>query len=356
MSWSAVGNPSPGTAIVGYTVVVVGVTSTTVPVGTTSVTIPGLPNDVVYTVAVYARNSAQVTTESDWNRTSTTVHTVGPPTAPSPAPQATSATTGDIEVTWGASAPNGGGAVSYDIARVDGSATPAGCSAVAPIASGVSSPYTDTTAVDGETYTYFIYASNGSYCTASGTGATISLEAPGATTGSASVAQHGSTGQFDILAGALSASGTVVKFQYLLSSDGTWRDLPADSYVTFLGAPGATYGQAIDVSFRACRNDSDSYCGPASATTTLTPVNARVTSASCVASSGTAPIIDQPLNSGSVTASYQVAYNQPLLILDNWSSFGSASDPVPGDATEMRVKATVNGYTDPSYGQFTCTP
>ena len=356
VSWSAVGTPSPGTAITGYTVVVVGVTSTTVPAGTTSVTIPGLSSDVVYTVAVYARNGAQVTRESDWNRTSTTVHTVGPPSAPSPAPQATSATTGDIEVTWGASSSNGGGTVSYDIARVTGSATPADCSAAPALDTGVTSPYTDTTAVDGQTYTYFIYASNGSYCTAAGTGPTISLEAPGATSGGASITQHGSTGQFDILAGALSASGTVVKYQYLLSSDGTWRDLPADSYVTYLGAPGATYGQGIDVSFRACRNDSDSYCGPASGATTLTPVNARVTSASCVASSGAAPTIDQPLNTGAVTVTYEVAYNQPLLILDNWSSFGSASDPVPADATQMRVRATVNGYTDPSYGEFTCTP
>jgi hypothetical protein len=239
---------------------------------------------------------------------------------------------------------------------VDGADTPANCTTVPPLATGVSSPYVDTTAVDGETYTYFIYASNGSYCTAAGTGATVSLEAPGATSGSATVAQNGSTGQFDILAGALSASGTVVKFQYLLSSDGTWRDLPADSFVTSLGAPGATYGQAIDVSFRACRNDSDSYCGPASATTTLTPINARVTSASCVASSGAAPAIDAPLTSGAVTVSYEVSYNQPILILDNWSSFGSASDPVPGDATEMRVRATVNGYADPGFGQFTCTP
>ena len=355
VSWSAVSDPSPGTPVVGYTIVVVGVTATTAPASATSATITGLANDVVYTVLVYARNSAQVTAESDWNRTGTTVHTVGPPPPPSPAPQATSATNGDIEVTWGASASNGGGSVSYDIARVTGTATPADCSAEPALATNVTSPYTDTTAVDGETYSYFVYASNGSYCTASGTGATISLEAPGATTGGASVENRG-TGQFDILAGALSASGTVVKYQYLLSSDGTWRDLPGDNWATALGAPGTTYGQPIDVSFRACRNDSDSYCGPASATTTLTPVNARVTGASCAASSGTAPVIDQPANVGGVSASYQVAYNQPILFLDSWSSFGSADDPVPGDATEMRVKATVNGYTDPGYGQFTCTP
>jgi len=354
VSWSAVANPSPGTAITGYTVVVAGVTSTTVPAGTTNVTIPGLTPDVVYTVVVHARNSAQVTRDSDWNRSSTTVRAVGPPSAPSPAPQATSATTGDIEVTWGASLSNGGGTVTYGIERVTGSATPSGCTP--SMATGATSPYIDTTAVDGETYTYLVYASNGSYCVATATGATVSLEAPGATTGSASVAQHGSTGQFDILAGDLSASGTVVKYQYLLSSDGTWRDLPADGFVTSLGAPGATYGQAIDVSFRACRNDSDSYCGPASATSTLTPVNTRVSSASCDASSGGAPTVDQPLSTGAVTASYEVAYNQPILILDNWSAWGPASDPVPGDATEMRVRATVNGYTDPGYGQFSCTP
>ena len=355
VSWSAVSDPSPGTSVTGYTVVVVGVTSTTVPVGTTSVTIPGLATDVSYTVSVYARNGAQVTQESGWNRASTSVHTVGPPTVPSPAPQATSATNGDIEVTWGASAANGGGTVTYGIERMDGAASPSTCTP--SMATGATSPYVDTTAVDGETYTYVVYASNGSYCTAASTGATISLEAPGAATGSATIEQHGSTGQFDILAGALSASGTVVKYQYLLSSDGSWRDLPADGYLTALGAPGTTYGQAIDVSFRACRNDSDSYCGPASATTTLTPVNTRVTVASCVASSATPPMIEQPTNIGAVIASYEVAYNQPIVFLiDHWSSFGPASDPVPGDATEMRVKATVNGYTDPGYSQFTCTP
>src|SRR5690606_20432236 len=69
VSWSAVPNPSPGTPVVGYTIVVAGVTSTTAAAGATSVTIGGLANDVQYTVSVYARNSAQVTREQDWNRT-----------------------------------------------------------------------------------------------------------------------------------------------------------------------------------------------------------------------------------------------------------------------------------------------
>jgi large repetitive protein len=355
VSWAAVSNPNPGTPITGYTIVVVGAASTTAPAGATSATISGLANDVVYTVQVYARNSAQVVADSEWNRTATTVHTVGPPTAPAPAPQATSAVNGDIEVTWGPSGANGGGTVSYSIARVDGSAAPANCTAVAPLATGVASPYVDPTAVDGETYTYFVYASNGSYCTATATGPTVSLEAPGATSASPTVEAHGTTGQFDITA-TPSASGTVVKYQYLLSTDGVWRDLPAGGWATSLGSSGTAYGQPVDVSFRACRNDTDSYCGTPSATTTLTPVNARVAMASCSAGSGTAPSISEPANAGAVSVSVEVAYNQPILLVDNWSSFGSAGDPVPADATEMRVKATVNGYTDPAYGQFTCTP
>ncbi len=354
VDWAAVPDPSPGTAVAGYTVVVVGASATNVSASTTSLTVGGLANDVSYTVEVYARNGAQVTSASDWNRASTGVHTVGPPTPPNPAPQAISATNGDIEVSWGASGPNGGGTVSYSVARIDGAGSPADCTSVAPLATDVSSPWTDTSSVDGETYTYFVYSSNGSYCTPTSTGATISLEAPGVTSGTASVVSRG-TGQFDIRAGALSASGTVVKFQFLLSSDGVWRDMPGDDWLTSLGDPGATYGQSIDVSFRACRNDTDNYCGPASDITALTPVNARVTNAVCDATIDSPPSIDQPTNVGSVSASYVISYNQPFLLVDNWSDFDfSASDPVPSNATEMRVRATVDGYQDPGYGQFTC--
>jgi hypothetical protein len=50
-----------------------------------------------------------------------------------------------------------------------------------------------------------------------------------------------------------------------------------------------------------------------------------------------------------------ISYNQPFLLVDNWSDFDfSASDSVPSNATEMRVRATVDGYQDPGYGQFTC--
>lgn len=356
VSWTAVPDPSPGTSVIGYTVVVVGASSTNVAAGETAVTIGGLANDVVYSVQVYARNSAQVTAASDWNATATTVHTVGPPTPPNPAPQATSATNGDIEVSWGASGANGGSAVTYRVARVDGAGTPSDCTSVAPMTGNVVSPYIDSTAVDANTYTYFIYSSNGAYCTAASTGATMSLEAPGTASGTANIADRG-TGQFDIRAGSLSASGTVFKYQFLLSSDPVWRDVPNDDWLTTFGGAGATYGLAIDVSFRACRNDSNNYCGDASGTTTVTPVNARVAAADCDATTSSPPFLTEPPNAGSVSVDYAISYNTPIVLgIDHWdNSFGSTpSDVVPSDAVGMRVKATVNGYEDPGFYEKAC--
>src|SRR5690606_12294560 len=176
---------------------------------------------------------------------------------------------------------NGGAPVSYTVARVDGAIGSASCATGTVLASGVASPWSDASAVDGETYTYIVRADNGSYCTASATGATVSLEAPGAASGSATIADR-TTGQWDILAGPLSASsGTVGKYQYQLSTDGTGRDVPADNWLTSLGSPGAAYGEAIDVVYRACRDTTDAYCGVPSAPVTVVPVNARVTSAIC---------------------------------------------------------------------------
>jgi large repetitive protein len=348
VNWTTVADPSPGTPVVGYTIVVRGATSQQVSASTTSATIAGLDTDVQYTVEVYARNSAQVTADTDWNRASTSVHTIGVPRSPSPAPSAVSATNGDIVVSWGDSDPNGGGVVSYSIARVDGAASPGDCTTVAAIDTGVSSPWTDTTSIDGNSYSYFIYSDNGTYCSAAGTGAITSLTAPGVATGTASVL-HNNSGHFDIHADSISASGTVNKYQYFLSSEGTWRDVPSDDFL--VDTSGAYYGQTIDVRFRACRDDSNNYCGDPSATTTLTPVNSRVTVATCVV--GSPPTIQTPTNSAAVVATFEVSYFRADLL---WSPFGSDSDPVPGDATMMRVKATVEGHQDPGYSDdVACT-
>jgi large repetitive protein len=339
VSWNPVPDPSPGTPIVGYTIVVRSATTQQVSAATTSATISGLDTDVSYTVDVYARNSAQVTSDSDWNRGTTTVHTIGVPRNPNPAPSAVSATNGNIVVSWGASDPNGGGVVSYSVARVDGDASPSDCTTVAPLATSVSSPWTDTTSVDGQLYSYFIYSNNGTYCNATGTGGITSLTAPGAATGTASV-QYNSAGHFDIHADSVSAPGTVNKYQYFLSSEGAWRDVPSDDFL--VDTSGAYYGQTIDVRFRACRDDSNNYCGDPSAIVTLTPVNSRVTVATCVVDNP--PTIQTPTNSASVVATYEVSYLRADLL---WSSFGADTDPVPSDATMMRVKATVEGHQDP---------
>jgi large repetitive protein len=348
VSWTAVADPSPGSAVVGYTVVVRGATTRQYSAATTSAQIAGLDPDVSYTVDVYARNSAQVTADSDWNRSSASVHTIGLPGAPQPAPSAASATNGNIVVSWGASNSNGGGVVTYAVARVSGASSPSDCTTVAATASGVSSPWTDATAVDGEEYTYFIYSDNGTYCSASSTGATTSLVAPGTASGNATIQYNGS-GHFDIQADSLAASGTVSKYQYFLSSEGTWRDVPGDDFL--VDTSGAYYGQSIDVTFRACRTSSNSYCGDASVAVTVKPVNSRVTVATCVI--GAVPTIQEPSNTAPVTASFTVSYFDSSL---SWSSYGSAADPVPADATQMRVKATVETHEDQgNSADFACT-
>ncbi len=338
VSWTAVADPSPGTAVTGYTVIVRGATTRQVSAATTNTTIGGLDPDVDYTVEVYARNGAQVTSESDWNRSSTIGHTIGVPGDPQPAPTAVSATNGNIVVSWGDSDPNGGGVVSYSVARVDGTASPTDCTTVAPLATAVSSPWTDTTSIDGNDYSYFVYSDNGTYCSAAGTGAITSLSAPGVASGNATV-QYNGAGHFDIQADSLAASGTVTKFQYFLSSEGSWRDVPADDFL--VDTSGAYYGQTIDVRFRACRDDSNNYCGDPSSIVTVTPVNSRVTTATCVI--GSPPTIETPANTAPVTASYEVSYQAADT---SWSAFGPDSDPVPSDATAMRVKATVEAHQD----------
>jgi hypothetical protein len=220
------------------------------------------------------------------------------------------------------------------------------------MATSVTSPWTDTTSIDGETYTYFVYSSNGSYCTASSSGPTASLAAPGQASGTIAVLDHGGSGQYDVHVSGLSASGTVTKYQYLLSTDGTWRDIPAGGWLTS-AADLAVYGQSIDINLRACRTDSDVYCGSPSGTETATPINARVTSASCDAIAP-ALVINNPVNASGVTVSVAIGYN---LSTTGWDDTFSSTkdDPVPSDAIAMRVKATVNGYPDPGYGEFTCT-
>ncbi|MGV8884098.1 MAG: Ig-like domain-containing protein [Microbacteriaceae bacterium] len=352
VTWADVPNPSPGTPVVGYTVEVKGpgvsyAVSATSPFTTTAA--GQLSNNTSYTVSVYARNSAQVTSVSDWRRTSRSVVTVGPPVSANSAPQASinpTSSDGAIKVTWSASDPNGAGSVTYTVGRVTGTAATPACTSgpgkpYESAGSGgatVSSGWIDTATIDGDSYTYFVYADNGSYCTASATGATESKRPPGAASGSAGVAWSGN-GQWDIRAGAaLSAAGIVAKYQYELDGTGIWRDLVASQWITSL-SDASHYAQSTSVAYRACRDLSENYCGAASTVGSLTPVNTRAVVASCVV--GISPESQAPVNAGPVAVEYFYSYRFQATP-DVWTPFTwQATDNVPSDATGVRVQARV---------------
>jgi hypothetical protein len=248
--------------------------------------------------------------------------------------------------------------VTYSVARVDGGASvPATCAAAAGSRvspQGVSSGWLDTDTRDGRDYIYLVIADNGLFCRVFAAGVVEAKRPPGEASGTASVA-YSDSGQYDIFAnGNLAASGIVQKYQYRLSTDGTWRDLPGSRQLTSL-ADWSVYGRSITVQFRACRDDSSAFCGqPSSAGDPLTPVNTRVPATSCVP--GERPLFTAPRSGASVPYTFRVAYR----LSDGWSTFDeySPGNPVPSDAVGIRVKAraTVGSetYEDRGYGEFAC--
>lgn len=366
IGWSPVADPQPGSRVSRYVIAVSGpgVTwstevgrDTTDPFTTTAngQLVPGTS----YSVAVYAKNTAQVG-EADWRRTTTTVIPVGPPGSPSPAPSAATSADGSgaVTVSWGPAAPNGATGVSYSIARFDGSRSAPACSPTSKpgmLAEGVSSPWTDRTARDRDVYTYVVYADNGYHCTSTATGPVEAKQAPGQASGNVNVESSGS-GQFDlrVAAGSLSvASGFAQKYQYRIGGS-AWTDLPADRWLTSRAASGV-YGHPQTVQFRGCRDLSDTFCGAASASVTATPVNTRAGIQACTVGSNPIPIA--PNNNGAAaTVVYLFSYNIPnLLGQPNWSGFTyTEATPVPQGAVAARVQATVtigsNSYTDPGWG------
>ncbi|WP_167047449.1 Ig-like domain-containing protein [Salinibacterium sp. ZJ454] len=366
IDWSAVPDPPRGSAVNRYVVAITGSGlgwSTEVGRDTTTLTTTangGLQPGASYDVTVYARNGAQVT-EADWRRsTAATVVAVGAPTA---APGVTAATAADgsgaVTVTWGDSSPNGAGAVTYSVGRVDGQAAAPACtpsSKPAEIVRGVGSGWTDSSAVDGREYTYFVYADNGFYCTTAATPPVVSMKAPGQASGDVDVQARGVSGRFDVRVadrGGLDvASGTAQKFQYRLGG-GAWVDVPGDGWLTS-AQNSAVYGGALGVEFRGCRDGTDAYCGPASDAATATPVNTRANMQECTV--GGAPVPIAPVNPAGVPTAieYQYSYNQPGPGgNDNWSGF-SPSVAVPPGAIAVQVKATVtigtDTWTDPGHG------
>ena len=349
VSWPTVPDPNPGSPVVGYTVEIKGpgVNFTANASSPFTTTAGGeLVNNATYSVSVFARNSAQVLSPADWRRTTRNVTTVGPPVPDSPGPRATvDPDTGNIRVAWGPSDPNGGSGVSYSIGRANGSVSTPSCDTGGgkPFESNgsngasVLSPWTDTNADDGQTYTYFVYSDNGLFCTATAAGAVESKRRPGQASGTAEVAYSGN-GQYDIKANSdlAVASGTAERFQVRLNG-GAWRDVSGEDWLTSR-ANTSFYANPTTVTYRGCRDSSDDYCGAESAGITLIPVNTRATVSSCVR--GVLPEPQAPDNAGPVTVTYE--YNYRLELTDTWTGYiYSSSDNVPPDAIEALVRATV---------------
>ena len=364
VTWPDVPDPEPGSPIVGYTVVVTGPNVDYTATATSPfVTTAGgqLSNDTNYSVTVYARNSAQVISDSEWRRTTTSVRTVGPPSAPRPSPKATINSDndkGEIRVTWGTSDANGSGSMTYSVGRAEGSVNAPSCStgpgkpylSDGVGASNVSSGWVDTRTVDGATYTYFVYADNGVYCTATATGTTESKRPPGTAVGTASVEDSGS-GQLDIRAnGDLAASGIVEKFQYRLNGSGGWRNVKSGDWLTTRG-DSSNYGLETTVTYRACRDSSENYCGPESEGSTVIPLDLRAGISSCIPD--TEPQVTAPSNAGDVLVQYRFAYSLDGATFPGGFAFGE-NDTVPSLAVAVRVRATVTvfgeSFTDTGYG------
>ncbi|MFC0682497.1 Ig-like domain-containing protein [Lysobacter korlensis] len=363
ITWTPSQVPSGGSPVVDYVVAINGSVVATVAPETTGINtasrgIPLQPNTVAE-ISVHARNSAQAG-ESAWLRSGASVRTVGPPGAPSPAPSAVvEGSGGDIRVSWGTSDPNGAGSVTYAVARVDtAGSVPTSCSGaegsrVSP--QGVSSGWLDTDTRDGRNYVYLVIADNGLFCRVFASGSVEAKRPPGEASGTASIA-YSDSGQYDIFAnGNVTASGIVAKYQYRLSTDGTWRDLPGSRQLTSL-ADSSVYGQSITVQFRACRDSSTAFCGePSRAGDPLTPVNTRVAATSCIPDER--PQITAPRSGASLSYSYRVAYRVGS---GGWSDYDeySPANPVPSDAVGIRVKARVTigseTYEDRGYGEFAC--
>ncbi|WP_349898478.1 Ig-like domain-containing protein [Parafrigoribacterium soli] len=361
VNWTTVPTPAHGSAVVGYTVLIGGMSVDVGPGQNSYEFLNGggeLATNNTYTVTVIVRNGAQVTSSADWNRGTTSVTTVGPPSQTAGGVTAISdAATGNMQVSWGASDPNGRPSVSYRVNRYNADqAPPTTCPSGGT--AGVTSPWTDTTAVDGHSYFYVISADNGLYCTPTVSAKAISQTAPGQASGTASIEDHGGSGQFDVQAGSTAsvASGTATRYEYRLNGGG-WASVAAGQWLTS-AADASVYGTTVTIEYRGCRDATENYCGAASAPIQLVPVNTRASILSCQV--GSTPRSSVPLNAGSPVVHWLYSYDDGL----GWSSYvEDAPAPPPavaGGTTSVRVKAVVEigpppYYTDPGYGEGTCT-
>jgi hypothetical protein len=355
ISWPAVPDPSPGTAVTGYTVRIsgpgVGQTDLATSARSLTTTVGGaVQPGQSYQVVVFARNSAQANSE-EWNRSSpVSVTAVGRP-QPVAVTVGVTGTDGDIRVSWTGGGWNGAPGGTYHVARFQNSAPPTSCtSATYPnrVASSASSGWVDTTAQDGIAYVYVVYSDNGMFCTVSAASPVESQRAPGQASVTLAV-EHRSAGNYDVrVSGLAVGSGSASRYEVSLNGSGVWSTVVDGQFVTSAG--GTTYGAPLTVQVRGCRNAGPDLCGPASAAQQATPIATRASIPSCIPGQPFSP--QGPVNAGGLVPSYAVAYE----IVGLWTPFAQwdEGDTAPLGATAVRIKATVAGFEDPEYGETLC--
>ncbi|GAA4265046.1 Ig-like domain-containing protein [Frondihabitans peucedani] len=274
VSWNAVPKPARGTAVTGYVVEMAGSGAPgTQSVSGTSVTVGGLTAGGQYSAQVYAVNSAQVSSTADWARSASASGTaVGTPSGVSVTASLVGSS-GNVQVTHTASDPAGAPSVSYTVARLDGAgASSPACSPTSkPDAIDLDPNGVDLHAQDGRSYTYFVYADNGLFCTTSKSDGIQVLKAPGQATASVSIVQSDDF-HHDVKVGALSvANGTAQAYEFKVAG-GAWQPVKSGDLLTS-AQNAAVYGSQQTYSFRGCRDTSDSFCGPALTLDPVTPVD-----------------------------------------------------------------------------------
>ena len=376
VSWSRVPDPSPGSAVLGYTVRITGpsvdFTATVGPATTSIDTTAGgaLQANAQYTATVYARNSAAVISDADWRRASSApTTTIGPPSQTAGGVQAVVVgSAGDIQVGWGASASNGGSTIRYAVGRFSGAQNaPTECTVggqrpgvAEGVAAPAASPWIDRNTTDQTNYRYVVYSENELFCTVTASGAVESKAAPGAVVSTTRRAAHG--GQFDLQVGSLTVqSGVVSHYQAEINGSGVWFDVTAGSWLTSFTIDQSVYGRDLVVSYRACRDAGTSLCGPTTTESPLRPVNARGSIVSCV--SGEVPVSNPPVNANTPTAQYLYSYNDGGVagIWSDYSVDAEAPEPSPAGSgvvtVRMKARVTFAGsdpLVDPGYAQATC--
>jgi hypothetical protein len=369
VQWNTVPTPVKGSPVTGYVVEIAGAGAPgtqTVPAGATSTTIGGLQPGAQYSVQIYATNSAQVSSTADWAQSGVATGTaVGVPSTVTVTAAQFDAQ-GDIKIAHTASDPAGAGSVTYTVGRANGAdAAAQACSPTSkPGAITVTSDGVDTSAQDGQSYTYFVYADNGLFCSTSKSNSVQSLQAPGkvTTAGALQLAVNGAvdSGDYDVQVARLQvASGTAVVYQVSTDGGSTWNPAKEGQFLTS-NADSSVYGNPQGFWFRGCRDSQATICGARSDAVSATPIATRPRIVLC--QPGQPLQINDPSNAGITPDGYTVEFFETdLLGSGGWTGGDpdgtaySTTSTVPDNATQVRIKGTVQGHQDPGYATATCT-